>query len=111
MATRADEKTMEGRALMMRERAERARELYVRAVAPGEYHVIGGSDPEGHHVKLHDVTIPPCDCGDRNWREIPCKHLMAVDAARRNGDWESVLRRFGAAVEREPWALATAGRA
>lgn len=65
-----------------RDRLERSLGLQVQYAGRGRYRVSGGERP--HWVDLHTGEQPRCDCGDYQWREQICKHILA--ACLREGD-------------------------
>ena len=63
------------------ERLERA--LSFRAVAmdvAGQYKILNATDPlrEPHYVDLVSSDIPRCDCGDHEYRNQLCKHILCA---------------------------------
>jgi hypothetical protein len=54
--------------------------------ALGRYYVWGGTEP--HWVDLYTEQNPRCDCGDHEWRQLICKHMLA--ALLREGDHHAI---------------------
>ena len=60
--------------------------LDVQQVAPGEHHVIG--------QRMHVVTDSGCDCVDHQWRNVTCKHMLAVGLYQGNREVIRALRQL-----------------
>lgn len=45
----------------------------------GQYRVFNPLDPlkAPHYVDLHSSDVPRCDCGDHEYRDRVCKHIIA----------------------------------
>jgi predicted nucleic acid-binding Zn finger protein len=90
MATRADEKTVEGRTTMVLERFDRAaKTLSVEEVERELYLVTGGAEP---HWVAPGQPDNRCDCADYLLRGVvTCKHQLAVKLHQTGGIVEDVL--------------------
>lgn len=78
------------------ERTQRAQPLQVRELGEGHYEVESESQPGlWYHVTLRGPETPgdddpvSCECADFIYRNIPCKHLLAV--ARETGSVERLF--------------------
>lgn len=64
-----------------RGRFHRALFLGTARIGGGQYRVFDPLKPlkheEAHHVDLYSNDTPRCDCGDHEYRQLLCKHILA----------------------------------
>lgn len=61
------------------ERFRKALFLKTTKLGRGQFRVVNPLDPlrEPHNVDLYSSDIPRCDCGDHEFRQVLCKHILA----------------------------------
>lgn len=69
-----------------RDRLSRALLLGTARIGPGQYRVFNPVDPlkAPHYVDLASSDTPRCDCGDHEYRDMLCKHIIAALLADNN---------------------------